>query len=125
MTRADITRFIHAVRDSDEAVVDDAVTRLSRSRPWLAPLTFAVGAFAMLFDGVRAVICTPPYILGRVGLLMLGLRVLFPLGVVFFAVGLTLQAGATGAVKAVRMSAKLVSGRNPAGRRGATRFPEG
>jgi len=52
LARADITRFIHAVRDSDDAVVDDAV-------------------------------------------------------------------------KAVRMSAKLVSGRNPAGRRGATRFPEG
>ena len=289
MTRADITRFIHAVRDSDEAAVDDAVTRLSRSRPWLAPLTFAVGAFAMLFDGVRlvftnwrltlvqvlpamwiwaamydlklhvsplhdkrfdvltgpavvisivlgiaaitaaayylnavfayaiiqpgrpqirpaftrarshlgvvlgsgfvvgiglglsavvadrwgtfwfglslsvvigvmmvsyvavpsrltgikttrsrrdnltatvvgstigAVICTPPYILGRVGLLMLGSKALWPLGVIFFAVGLTLEAGATGAVKAVRMSAKLVSGRNPAGRRGATRFPK-
>jgi len=43
----------------------------------------------------------------------------------FFAVGLTMEAGATGAVKAVRMSAKLVSGRHPAGRRGATRFPEG
>jgi len=55
VTRADITRFVHAVRDSDEAVVDDAVTRLSRVRPWLAPLTFAVGAFAMLFDGVRLV----------------------------------------------------------------------
>ena len=33
-------------------------------------------------------------------------------------------AGATGAVKAVRMSAKLVSGRNPAGRRDATGFPD-
>jgi hypothetical protein len=66
------------------------------------------------------VICTLPYLLGRVGLLMLGSKVLFPLGVIFFAVGLTLQAGATGAVKAVRMSAKLVSGRNPAGKRSAT-----
>ena len=27
--------------------------RLSRSRPWLAPLALAVGAFAMLFDGVK------------------------------------------------------------------------
>ena len=290
MTRAGITRFIHAVRDSDEAAVDDAVTRLSRSRSWLAPLAFAVGAFAMLFDGVRlvftnwrltlvqvlpamwiwaamynlklhvsplhdkafdvmtgaavvipivlgiaaitaaafylnavfayaiiqpgrpqirpaftragahlgivlgsgfavgiglglsavvadrwgtfwfglslsvvigvmmisyvavpsrltgikttrsrrdnltatvvgstigAVICAPPYLLSRVGLLMLESKVLFPLGVIFFAVGLTLEAGATGAVKAVRMSAKLVSGRNPAGRRSATRFPAG
>jgi len=56
---------------------------------------------------------------------MLGSKVLFPLGVIFFAVGLTLEAGATGAVKAVRMSAKLVSGRNPACRRSATRFPGG
>jgi hypothetical protein len=290
MTRADVMRFIHAVRDSDDAVVDDAVMQLSRVRPWLAPLTLAIGAFAMLFDGVKllftnwrltlvqvlpamwiwaamydlklhlspwrdkafhvltgpavvipivlgiaaitaaafylnavfayaiiqpgrprirpaftrarshlgvvlgsglvvgiclglstvvvarwgkfwfgltlsavvgvmmisyvavpsrltgikttrsrrdkltasvvgatigAVICTPPYILGRVGLLMLGSRALFPLGVIVFAVGLTLEAGATGAVKAVRMSAKLISGGNPAGQRSATRFPEG
>ncbi len=27
--------------------------RLSRSRPWLAPLALAVGAFAMLFNGVK------------------------------------------------------------------------
>jgi hypothetical protein len=284
-TRADVVRFIHAVRDSDEAVVDDAVMRLSRARPWLAPLTLTVGAFAMLFDGVKllftnwrltlvqvlpamwiwaamydlklhlsplhdkafhvltgpavviplvlgiaaitaaafylnavfayaiiqpgrpqirptftragshlgvvlgsgfvvgiclglstvvaarwgvfwfgltlsavigvmmisyvavpsrltgikttrsrrdkltasvvggtigAVICSPPYILGRIGLLMLVSKTLFPLGVIFFAVGLMLEAGATGAVKAVRMSAKLVSGRNPAGKRSAT-----
>jgi hypothetical protein len=275
VTRADVVRFVHGVRDSDEAVVDDTIERLSRTRPWLAPLTFTVGAFAMLLDGVKlvftnwrltlvqvlpamwiwaamydlkrhvsplhdkaldvltgpavvialvlgiaaitaaayylnavfafaiiapgrpqirpaftqarshlsvvlgwgfgvgiclglsavvtarwgvfwfglslsavigvmmisyvavpsrlagikttrstrdkltasvvgvtigAVICTPPYILGRVGLLMLGSKVLWPLGVIFFAVGLTLMAGATGAVKAVRMSAKLFPG---------------
>jgi len=284
MTRADVVRYTHAVKDSDEAAVDDAVMRLSRARPWLAPLALAVGAFAMLFDGVKlvftnwrltlvqvlpamwiwaamydlklhvsplhdkafhvlagpavvipivlgiaaitaaafyldavfafaiiqpgrprirpaftrawshrgvvlgsgivigiclglsavvvdrwgafwfgltlsavigvmmisyvavpsrltgikttrsrrdrltasvvggtigAVICAPPYILGRVGLLMLGSTVLFPLGVIFFAAGLILEAGTTGAVKAVRMSAKLVSGRNPAGERSA------
>jgi hypothetical protein len=55
-TRADVARFIHAVRNSDEAVVDDTVTRLSRSRRWLAPLTLTVGAFAMLFDGVKLVL---------------------------------------------------------------------
>jgi hypothetical protein len=285
MTRADVMRFIDAVRDSDDAVVDDAVMRLSRARPWLAPLTLAIGAFAMLFHGVKllftnwrltlvqvlpamwiwaamydlklhvspwhdkafhvltgpavviplvlgiaaitaaafylnavfafaiiqpgrpqirpaftrarshlgvvlgsgfvvgiclglstvvvsrwgvfwfgltlsavigvmmisyvavpsrligikttrsrrdkltasvvgatigAVICTPPYILGRVGLLMLGTKALWPLGVIFFAVGLTLEAGATGAVKAVRMSAKFVSGPNLAGKRSST-----
>jgi hypothetical protein len=72
---------------------------------------------------IGAVICTPPYILGRVGLLMLGSKALWPLGVIFFVVGLTLEAGATGAVKAVRMSANLVSGHNPAGQRSATGFP--
>jgi hypothetical protein len=271
-----VERFIKAVRDSDRTVVDEMIMRLSRSRPWLAPLALIVGAFAMLFDGVKllltnwrltliqvlpamwiwaamldlkahvlhgksfhvltgptivipivlavaaitaasfylnavfafaivqagrpqirpaftqarshlpvvlgsgavvgillglstvvvvrwgvfwfglslsivvgvmmlcyvavparligiktdnpkrdklaatavggaigAVICTPPYVLGRVGLLMLGSSALYIFipGVILFTVGLTLQAGATGAVKTVKMSAKLVSGR--------------
>ena len=59
---------------------------------------------------VGAVVCTPPYALGRIGLLMLGSHTLFILGVILLAVGLTLQAGATGAVKTVKMSAKLLSG---------------
>ena len=276
ITRTQVEQFIRAVRDSDQAAVNEMVLRLSRARPWLAPLALAVGAFAMLFDGVKllltnwrltliqvlpamwiwaamfdlkahvlrgksfheltgpavviplvigvaivtaacfylnavfafaivqpgrpqirpaftqtrrhllvvlvsgfvvgillglstvvvprwdtfwfafslsivvgimmvcyvaipsrligmkavvskrdklaasvvggavgAVVCTPPYALGRVGLLMLGSStlVIFILGVIFFTVGLTLQAGATGAVKTVKMSAKLVSGR--------------
>jgi hypothetical protein len=279
ITRAQVERFIRAVRDSDQAAVDDMILRLSRSRPWLAPLALAIGAFAMLFDGVKllftnwrltliqvlpamwiwaamydlkskvlrgkqfiglsgptmaiwlvvgitvitaasfylnavfafaiiqpgrpqirpaftktrsylpiilgsgaivgillglsaivvprywgglfwfavslsivvgimmvcyvavpsrligikpkqsrrdkltasavggavgAVICTPPYALGRVGLLLLGSKTFFALGVILFAVGLTLQAGATGAVKTIKMSAKLVGGRKPA-----------
>ncbi len=63
---------------------------------------------------VGAVVCTPPYVLGRVGLIMLGSHTLFILGCVLLAIGLTLQAGATGAVKAVKMSAKLVSGNRQA-----------
>jgi hypothetical protein len=59
---------------------------------------------------IGAVVCTPPYVLGRLGLLMLGSNTLFALGVVVFAAGLMLQAGATGAVKTVKMSAKLVAG---------------
>jgi hypothetical protein len=55
-------------------------------------------------------VCTPPYVIGRIGILLLGSHVLFVLGVVLLAVGLTLQAGATGAVKAIKMSAKLASG---------------
>jgi hypothetical protein len=51
--RADVRRYSHAIRDSDQKAVDDTVMRLSRARPWLAPLALAVGAFAMLFDGVK------------------------------------------------------------------------
>ena len=275
LTRAQIGQFIQAVRDSDQATVNEMVLRLSRARPWLAPLALIVGAFAMLFDGVRllftnwrltliqilpamwiwaamydlkahvlhgksfhlltgtalvvpvvlavaivtaagfylnavfafaivqpgrpqirpafvqtrehlpmvlgsglvvgialgvsaivvprwgefwfalslgivvgvmmvcyvaipsrligmkavvsrrdklaasavggavgAVVCAPPYALGRVGLIMLGssVEIVLIIGAIFFVVGLTLQAGATGAVKTVKMSAKLVSG---------------
>jgi hypothetical protein len=59
---------------------------------------------------VGAVICSPAYALGRIGILMLGSRALFVFGVILLALGLTLQAGATGAIKAIKMSAKLVSG---------------
>jgi uncharacterized membrane protein len=277
LTRAQIAQFVQAVRDSDQAAVDEMILRLSRSRPWLAPLALAIGAFAMLFTGVKllftnwrltliqvlpamwiwaamydlkyhlkahfrhggtsfnvltgpvmilvvlgvaaitaasfylnavfafaiiqpgrpqirpaftqarshllvvlawgtaigillglatvvvvrwglfwfaislsivvglmmvcyvavpsrligvkpkqsrrdkltatavggavgAVICTPPYVLGRVGLILLGSSTLFVLGGILFAIGLTLQAGATGAVKTVKMSAKLLPG---------------
>ena len=53
ITRAQVGQFVQAVRDSDRAVVDEMIMRLSRSRPWLARLALAVGAFAMLFDGVK------------------------------------------------------------------------
>ena len=280
LTRADVGHLIQAVRSADEAVVDDAVLRLSRSRPWLAPLALAIGALAMLFDGVKllftnwrltlvqvlpamwiwaamydlkakvlrgkqfaelsglplaislvagitvitaasfylnavfafaivepgrpairpafsraryhlarvlgsgailgillglsaivvprywgglfwfavslsivigimmvcyvavpsrligvkttysrrdkltvsavggtigAVVCTPPYVLGRVGLLMLGSKLLFVPGIILLAVGATLMAAATGAVKTVRLSARLVFSPNRAG----------
>jgi uncharacterized membrane protein len=63
-----------------------------------------------------AVVSTPAYVLGRVGLLMIGSPFLrFP-GILIFIVGFTLQAGATSAVKAVKMGAKL-------GRREAAPLP--
>ena len=64
----------------------------------------AVGGF------LGAVVCSPPYLLGRIGLLMLGSNTLFFFGIVLLAAGLVLEAGATSAVKAVKMSAKLVAG---------------
>jgi hypothetical protein len=59
---------------------------------------------------IGAVVCTPPYLLGRVGILMLGSKALLVPGIILVAVGFTLQAGATGAVKAIKMSTKLVGG---------------
>jgi hypothetical protein len=60
-------------------------------------------------------VCTPPYLLGRLGLLMLGSKALFIPGIFVLAVGVTLQAGATGAVRAIKMSARLSAGRVEAG----------
>jgi hypothetical protein len=62
----------------------------------------AVGA------ALGAVVCAPSYVLGRVGILMLGSHVLFIPGIVVVSFAATLQAGATGAVKTVKMSAKLL-----------------
>jgi hypothetical protein len=56
-----------------------------------------------------AVVCTPPYLLARGGILMLGVPALLIPGIVVLTVGVTLQAGATGAVKTIKMSAKLVT----------------
>lgn len=63
-----------------------------------------------------AVVSTPAYLLGRIGLLMLGSPFLRLPGILLLVVGFTLQAGATSAVKAVKMGAKL-------GRRGAPDAP--
>jgi hypothetical protein len=49
-------------------------------------------------------------VLGRIGILLLGSPAVFPLAVVLLVAGFTLQAGATGAVKAIKMSAKLATG---------------
>jgi uncharacterized membrane protein len=72
-------------------------------------------AAAVIGGTLGALVVSPAYLIGRIGILLLGSNALFALGVVLLAVGLTLQAGATGAVKAIKMSAKLASG-NSAGR---------
>jgi hypothetical protein len=59
---------------------------------------------------LSATICTPPYLLGRLGILMLGSQVLRIPGVFVLVVGFTLHAGATGAVRAIKMSASLAVG---------------
>ena len=60
-----------------------------------------------------ATVCTPPYLLGRLGILMLGSKLLLIPGILVLALGVTLQAGATGAVRAIKMSASLAVGRRP------------
>jgi hypothetical protein len=61
---------------------------------------------------VGVLVCTPAYVIGRIGILLLGANgVPFALGVVLLVLGFALLAGATGAVKAIKMSAKLAAGR--------------
>ena len=71
-------------------------------------------AASAVSGALGAAVCTPPYVLGRVGILMLGSHALLIPGIVLLALGFTLEAGATGAVKAIKMSAKLVAGQRPA-----------
>ncbi len=56
------------------------------------------------------IVCTPPYLLARLGILMLGSSFLRIPGIFVLAFGLTLQAGATGSVRAIKMSTKLIEG---------------
>jgi hypothetical protein len=60
---------------------------------------------------VGAIVCSPAYIIGRIGILLLGSSTFFPLAVFLLVIGFALLAGATGAVKAIKMSAKLAAGR--------------
>jgi hypothetical protein len=75
---------------------------------------------SLVGGALGATVCTPPYALGRVGILMLGSKVLLIPGVILIAVGATLQAGATGAVRAIKMTASLTArGSAEAGEAGA------
>ena len=76
-------------------------TKAGRSRRDKLAATCVGGA-------VGAVVCSPPYTLGRLGILMLGWHGLFWLGIILIVIGATLQTGVTSAVKAVKFSAKLV-----------------
>ena len=67
-------------------------------------------AAAAIGGTLGALVCSPAYVIGRIGILLLGFKALFPLAVVLLVIGFVLQAGASGAVKAVKMSAKLAAG---------------
>ncbi|MGA2836813.1 MAG: hypothetical protein ABSF84_09475 [Acidimicrobiales bacterium] len=62
---------------------------------------------------VGAIICSPPYVLGRVALIMIGSHEFRYLAVLLLIIAVILQTGATSAVKAVKMSAKIVAGISP------------
>ena len=62
---------------------------------------------SLLSSALGATVCTPPYLLGRAGLLMLGSPFLLVPGVVLLLVGSVLQMGANGAVRAVKLGAAL------------------
>jgi magnesium-transporting ATPase (P-type) len=72
-------------------------------------------AASVVAGAVGVIVCTPPYLLARVGILLLGTHNFFVPGIILIVVGFALQSGATGAVKAVKMSSKLVTGNVPAG----------
>ena len=58
-----------------------------------------------------AIVSTPPYIFGRLAILMLGSHLLLIPGIALLTFAATLQAAATGAVKAVKMSTSLTAPR--------------
>jgi hypothetical protein len=59
---------------------------------------------------VGAVVCSPPYLMGRIGVILLGIRPFFVVGVILLVIAVPLQTGAVTATKAVKFSAKLVTG---------------
>jgi hypothetical protein len=67
---------------------------------------------SMVGGAIGGLVCSPPYAIGRIGILMLGSHILLIPGIFLLSLGLTLQAGAAGAVKAIKMSSKLMAGQH-------------
>ena len=68
---------------------------------------------AAVGGAIGAVICSPPYALGRIALIMIGSHTFRYLAVLLLIIAVVLQTGATSAVKAVKMSSKIVAGMTP------------
>ena len=68
---------------------------------------------AAVGGAVGVVICSPPYALGRIAVLMIGSHTFRYLAIILLIVAIILQTGATSAVKAIKMSAKIVAGMEP------------
>ena len=74
---------------------------------------------------VGAIVCAPAYLIGRLGVSLLNSHTFLAVGIVILTVGLALQAGSVGAVKAIKMSSKLVAGTiAPAGRESVASSPD-
>lgn len=69
---------------------------------------------SIVSGALSTTVCTPPYVLARIGVLMLGSSALFIPGLFVVALGTTLQAGATGAVRAIKMSVTLTGAKSAA-----------
>jgi uncharacterized membrane protein len=70
-------------------------------------------ATSALTTALSVTVCTPPYLILRLGILMLGSSALNIVGFVLVTLGAGLQAGATGSVRAIKMSATLIGGAPP------------
>jgi hypothetical protein len=70
---------------------------------------------SIVAGAVGVAVAAPPYVLGRVGVLMLGVHLLFIPGLIIVTVAVALEAGAAVAVKAVKMTSKLVAPRERPG----------
>lgn len=53
---AQFRKLTKAIREGDDAMVESVVIQLSQRRRYLAPLAFVVGAFSMLFQGLKLLI---------------------------------------------------------------------
>ena len=53
---ARIRSLLKAIEDNDESQIEQAIVRFSRRRRGFAPLAFAVGAFTLLFAGLRLLV---------------------------------------------------------------------
>ena len=69
-------------------------------------------AAVVVSGALGAIVCAPPYVVAKTGLALLDSHPLFWLGVALLVIGLILEAGVTGAVKAVKTSAKLLVGQS-------------
>ena len=56
VVRRQMARLVRAIRTGDDKEVQAMVVELSQQHRYLAPLAFAVGALAMLFEGVKLLV---------------------------------------------------------------------